>query len=258
MNSAVQYDRDAAVAIIRLNRPEARNAFDAAMRKGLKEAIDRAEADKSVRAIVIEGAGKSFSSGADLLEPLPDDFDVRDQLNGEYLPVVMAITRSCKPYIAAVNGAAAGIGCALAMACDLTMMAEDAYYLQAFALIGLVPDGGTCWQLVRQIGRRRAFDLITSGERISAARCLDLGLANRVVFAAALHDDALAWAHRLGDQAPRSVASAKAVLSRAGNMTLEESMREEAELQHSAIQSSDFGEGRRAFAEKRAPRFTGQ
>ena len=199
--AAVRYERRDAVALVTLNRPEVLNAFDAAMRRDVRIAIERANGDDAVRAVVLTGAGRAFCAGADLAEGA-SAATVEQILLEEYKPAIMAIARSTKPWIAAVNGAAAGIGSSFAMACDLMVMADNAYLYQAFMAIALIPDGGATWQLVRQLGPRRAFEMIVEGEKMRAARCVELGLANRVVPAAELLDNALGWAAVLSRKAP--------------------------------------------------------
>src|SRR5260370_23066975 len=179
----VLYESANRMATVSLNRPQVRNALDAAMRRDLRAAIDRANSDPDIRAVVLTGAGQSFCAGADLTEQLPTNFLAQQQIDDEYKPILTAITNSPKPYISAVNGAAAGIGCAVAMACDLTVMAADAYYMQAFVGIGLIPDGGMSWHLLHQLGRKRAFELIVTGEKVPAQRCQGLGLINRTTAA---------------------------------------------------------------------------
>ena len=150
----VTIERHDQVALVSLNRPDSLNAFSAELRRDLAAAVNEVNADDGIRVVVLTGIGRAFSAGADLMEVQGDDFDVRSQLNNEYKPVLMAISESSKPWISAVNGAAAGIGSAFAMVCDLTVMAEDAFIYQAFAAIGLVPDGGATWHLARtKIGR---------------------------------------------------------------------------------------------------------
>lgn len=254
----VQIERRDGVALVTLNRPDSLNAFSAGLRRDLHDAVKEVNADDSIRAAVLTGAGRAFSAGADLMEVQGDDFDVRRQLNEEYKPLLMAITGAGKPWISAVNGAAAGIGSAVAMVCDLTVMAEDAYLYQAFAAIGLIPDGGATWHLARTIGRKRAYELIVTGEKLRAPRCLDLGLCNRVVAAEELVSSSLAWAEELAGKAPLSLRYAKQALNEAMEQDVGAVISAEAELQHLCISSEDAAEGVKAFVEKRAPRWQGK
>jgi 2-(1,2-epoxy-1,2-dihydrophenyl)acetyl-CoA isomerase len=254
----VLYESANRVATIRLNRPEVRNAFDAAMRRDLRIAIDHTTTDPEIRVVVLTGAGPSFCAGADLSESLPTDVLVQQQIDDEYKPILTAITASAKTYISAVAGAAAGIGCALAMACDLTVMATDAYYLQAFVNIGLIPDGDMSWHLLHQLGRKRAYEFIVSGEKIPAARCLELGLVNRTVPTDRMLQDAIEWATQLASKPPLALRYAKEALVAAHQRDLPDSISYEAKLQKLTMRSQDFAEGRRAFLEKRKPRLTSQ
>jgi 2-(1,2-epoxy-1,2-dihydrophenyl)acetyl-CoA isomerase len=246
------------VALVTLNRPDSLNAFNAALRRDLLQAVLEVNADDSIRVVVLAGAGRAFCAGADLSEVAGDDFDVEHQLNNEYKPVLMAITDSSKPWISAVNGAAAGVGSSFAMVCDLTVMAENAYIYQAFAAISLVPDGGATWHLARTLGRKRAYELIVSGEKLPAARCQELGLCNRVVPADALLENALQWAQELAGKAPLALRHAKAALNFAMEQSVADTITEEARLQAICIASADASEGVSAFVEKRAPVWQGK
>ena len=179
----VLVERHGSVAVVSLNRPDKLNSFDSALRRELLLVVREVNEDDSVRVVVLTGAGRAFSAGADLAE-MPEDksnFRVEDQLNGEYKPALMEIHEAPKPWISAINGPCAGIGSAFGMVCDLTVMADDAYIYQAFAAISLVPDGGATWHLVRTLGRKRAYEVIVTGEKIRADKCLQWGLCNRVV-----------------------------------------------------------------------------
>jgi 2-(1,2-epoxy-1,2-dihydrophenyl)acetyl-CoA isomerase len=254
----VLIERHERVALVTLNRPESRNAFNTGLRRDLQQAVAQINADQEIWVVVLTGAGEGFSAGADLTEEQGDDFDVREQINEQYRPILMGITDAPKPWISAVNGAAAGIGSAFAMACDLTVMSEDAYLYQAFAAIGLVPDGGATWHLARTIGRKRAYELIVSGEKVRAARCLELGLCNRVVPAQQLRSAALDWAAELTARAPLALRYTKEALNRAMEADLATTIACEAELQYRCVGSADAAEGIAAFMQKRAPRWQGK
>tara|TARA_R110002073_G_scaffold172333_1_gene329457 strand:- start:320 stop:898 length:579 start_codon:yes stop_codon:yes gene_type:complete len=192
---------------------------------------------------------------------MPEDrstFRVEDQLNGEYKPILMEIYEAPKPWISAINGACAGIGSAFGMVCDLTVMAANAYLYQAFAAISLVPDGGATWHLVRTLGRKRAYEVIVTGEKLSAEKCLDWGLCNRVVPADTLLPQTLAWAEEIAGKAPLSLRYAKQALNAAIEESVGETISNEAKLQHICITSEDAEEGVVAFMEKRAPLWKGR
>ena len=256
----VSVERKGQLAIVTLNRPGSLNAFDAELRRELRLAVREVNEDDSVRVAILTGAGRSFCAGADLAETTSQDgtFRVEDQLNGEYKPILLEMAGAPKPWISAVNGAAAGIGSAFAMNCDLTVMAENAYIYQAFAAISLVPDGGATWHLVRTLGRKRAYEVIVSGEKISAQKCLDWGLCNRVVPAEELLSHAVAWAEELVAKAPLALRYSKQAVSEAIENNLGDTISSEARLQHICLNSNDAMEGVRAFMEKRPPKWQGK
>ena len=256
----VAVERRGSIAVVTLNRPDSLNAFDAALRRELLLAVREVNDDEAVRVVVLTGAGRAFCAGADLAETVTqqEHFRVEDQLNGEYKPIMLEITGASKPWISAVNGAAAGIGSAFAMVCDLTVMAEDAYLYQAFAAISLVPDGGATWHLARTIGRKRAYEVIVSGEKIRAPKCLDWGLCNRVAPTDRLMEEALAWAEELASKAPLALRYSKQAVTEAVENNLADTISGEARLQHLCLTSSDAQEGVTAFMEKRAPKWQGR
>jgi 2-(1,2-epoxy-1,2-dihydrophenyl)acetyl-CoA isomerase len=184
--------------------------------------------------------------------------DVAAYIVANYQPLMQLICTLPKPVIAAVNGVAAGAGASLALACDLRVMADDAQLMQAFSNIGLVPDAGACWFLARQVGYSRAYEIAIEGERIGAARCLELGLTNRVVPAAELLPAAHAWAATLAERPTRALALTKLALYQALQSDLAETIAYEAELQKQTIVSADHREGLAAFRERRKPVFTGR
>jgi len=256
----VLVERRGAVAVVTLNRPDSLNAFDAGLRRDLRRAVREVNDDPAVRVVVLTGAGRAFCAGADLAEDTGADphFRVEDQLNGEYKPIMLEMNRAAKPWIGAINGAAAGIGSAFAMNCDLVVMAEDAYLYQAFAAIGLVPDGGATWHLVRTLGRQRAYEIIVSGEKVRAQKCLEWGLCNRVVPADELLPRTLAWADELAGKAPLAMRYAKEALNAATDATLGDTISNEARLQHKCLTSADAAEGVAAFMQKRPARWQGR
>lgn len=254
----VLLERRGAVAIVSFNRPDTLNAIEAGIRAELLAAVTEVNADDSVRVAILTGVGRAFCAGADLTEKQPEGFDVEDQLNLEYKPIMMAITDAPKPWISAVNGAAAGIGSAFAMNCDLTVMAENAYLYQAFAAISLVPDGGATWHLARTLGRKRAFELIALGEKLGAAKCLEYGLCNKVVPADSLLDEALALAEKLAAKAPLSLRYSKEAVNAAMTQAVDQTISNEARLQKICVNSEDAREGALAFLQKRPAQFKGQ
>ena len=249
--------RDGQVAIITLNSPETRNALGEAVAAGLHSALMAVAPDPSVRAVVLTGAGAAFSAGADLKEGLPQNHRVEDMINSRYRPSLELITGMDKQVIAAVGGAAAGIGMSFALACDLVVMADTGFLLAPFSTIGLIPDGGATWFLARRLGYHRAYQLCIEAERIPAARCLELGLANRVVPADSLLDEAVTWARELAERAPLALSRTKRAMRQAMSLSLGETIALEAALQNECAASADTREGVQAFLEKRKPRFEG-
>src|SRR5690606_29485896 len=177
--SEVLYEERGRLAVITWNRPDALNTFTREMRVAFIDAMKRcAEADH-IRAVVLTGAGRGFSAGADLNSLPPAGVEVAAMLENEFGPGILAIGELPKPVIAAVNGFASGIGAGYALACDMVVMGEKAFLQLPFARIGLVPDGGLTWQFAERIGPKLAFELALSGDRVPAARCIELGLANQ-------------------------------------------------------------------------------
>ncbi len=254
----VEVTHHGAVAVVQLNRPAQLNAFSTQLRDELRLALEAVNADPAIRVGILTGAGRGFSAGADLGETMGETVDVRVALKEGYKPALQAISEAPKPWISAVNGPAAGIGSAFAMACDLTVMADDAYLYQAFTAISLVPDGGATWHLLHTLGRKRAYEFIATGEKVTAQKCLELGLCNRVVPAEALLDETLAWAQELAERAPLSLRYAKEALGFAATGSLADTIDHEADLQHICINSDDAKEGVAAFMQKRAARFSGR
>lgn len=257
--TCTRYQVEAGVATITLLRPEAMNAFNAALRRELLAQMRRAEEDGDVRVVVLTGGAKAFSVGADLKEPYnPPHETVEGLIIEEYKPMLDAIAGSTKPYVAAVQGPAAGIGMSFALNCDLMLMAEGAYLYAAFASIGLVPDGGATWHLVHAMGYKRAYQAIIEGRKIPAAECLALGLANQVIKSEDFTATVLAYAKGLATRAPLAMRYSKQLARSAMCATLEACIRDEAALQNITIASGDAREAVQAFFQKRPPVFQGR
>jgi 2-(1,2-epoxy-1,2-dihydrophenyl)acetyl-CoA isomerase len=245
------------IGVVTLNRPQAVNALNEVLRIGLRDTLQRLAADPAVRAIVLTGAGRGFSAGADLKEFTDDAGDVDKHLAGQYHPTVRAIIDSPKPVIAAVEGFVSGVAGAFVLAADLVVMSEEAFMHLPFQTIALIPDGGLCWFVARALGHQRAFEMAVESQRWSAARCLEVGLINRVVPAGTALGAAREWAVRLAAGPSVATAALKRALRNAATSTLDQSLALEVGLQRACIQHPDFSEGVRAFLEKRSPRFGG-
>jgi 2-(1,2-epoxy-1,2-dihydrophenyl)acetyl-CoA isomerase len=251
---------DSAAQIL-LNRPDALNAWNEQFGRDLLDAVTTVAEDDSIRALLITGAGRGFSSGADLKEQRTGGDgtpDLSARLKEVYHPIITGLREMPKPVVAAVNGPAVGIGCSLALAADLIVAAESAYFLLAFVNIGLVPDGGSTAFLPARIGYARAAEMAMLGERVPADQALAWGLVNRVV-----PDDDLAGAgdvllQLLANGPTASYAGSKRLLNRRMYAGLAEQLEAEADAQREQGKSPDFIEGVLAFAEKRPPNFTGK
>jgi 2-(1,2-epoxy-1,2-dihydrophenyl)acetyl-CoA isomerase len=249
------------VASITLNRPDALNAWTRELGEDLRSALDHAAESAEARAIVITGAGRAFSSGADIKAGavLGEDGkpDVLTPLREVYQPLILRVRTIPKPVLAAVNGPAVGIGFSLALAADLIVASESAYFLLAFVNIGLGLDGGASAFLPARIGHTRAFELAYLGERLPAPRALEWGLVNQVVPDADFESAVAELAARLAAGPPGSYATIKQTLNDQLYPRLEQQLDDEAVLQQERASSSDFMEGVLAFMEKRPASFTG-
>jgi 2-(1,2-epoxy-1,2-dihydrophenyl)acetyl-CoA isomerase len=252
-----------AAARLVLNRPDSLNAWNEQFGLDLRDAVDSVAGDDSVRALLITGAGRAFSSGADLKEqrnPEEDGGvpDLSARLRELYHPIITGIREMPKPVIAAVNGPAVGIGCSLALDCDLILAAESSYFLLAFVNIGLVPDGGSTALLPGRIGLARATEMGMLAERVPAAQALEWGMVNRVCADDSLESEAGELLERLAAGPTRAYANFKALLNRRLHADLAKQLEAEADAQREQGHTADFIEGVTAFVQKRPPEFTGR
>lgn len=249
-------DRDGA-RVLTLNRPDARNAIDIPMRERLLAELRRAADDPAVRAIVLTGAGGTFSAGGDVRSMEGADPDaVRARLAPVHQAVRLIATCGT-PVIAAVEGAAAGLGVSLAAVCDHVVAAEDARFVAAFGRVGLVADGGLLWTLPQRVGMGRAKEMLVFGRTVPAPRAYEIGLADSLAPSGTALGAALDLAAEAAALAPLSVAAAKRLLARADH-SLKRLLESEREEQAALFGTADFAEGRAAFAERRPPRFEGR
>jgi len=252
------------VATVQLSRPETLNAWNQQFGKDLLAALRRASQDEAVRAVLIEGAGRAFSSGADLKDISGGETtadgrpDIYKTLTERYHPIMVAIREMPKPVVASVRGAAVGIGCSLALCCDLIVAGQSAYFLLAFVNIGLVPDGGSSLFVPTRVGMARATELAMLGERLPAERALQWGLINRVVPDEQLAEESATLAARLAAGPTRSYAGTKRQLNNWLYARMDEQLELEAQIQREMSGSDDFVEGAMAFVEKRPTRFAGK
>ena len=259
MADGLRVEVDGAVALLTLDRAEALNALTVPLKAALLTTLERIAADRTVRVVVLTGAGRAFCAGQDLAErEQPDAAPLDVELRERYNPIVRALRSMGQPVIAAVNGVAAGAGASLAFACDLRIAAADARFVLAFGRIGLVPDSGATWFLPRLVGSARAAELALIGDPVSADEALRIGLVHRVVPGESLMAEARALADRLAASAPGALAMTKAALELSWSLELDAALDEEARLQGIAGASADHAEGLAAFREKRPPRFTGE
>jgi 2-(1,2-epoxy-1,2-dihydrophenyl)acetyl-CoA isomerase len=260
-HETVDLTTDGSAARILLNRPEALNAWNEQFGRDLLDAVTTVAEDDALRALLITGAGRGFSSGADLKEQRSEGDggvpDLSARLKEIYHPIITGLREMPKPVVAAVNGPAVGIGCSLALAADLIVAAESAYFLLAFVNIGLVPDGGSTAFLPARVGYARAAEMAMLGERIAAEQALEWGLVNRVVRDDELDSASAELLDRLANGPTSSYAGAKRLLNRRMYADLAGQLDAEAEAQKEQGQSKDFIEGVVAFVEKRPPNFSG-
>jgi 2-(1,2-epoxy-1,2-dihydrophenyl)acetyl-CoA isomerase len=258
----VLYEARGAVALLTLNRPDALNSFTRQMHRDLWAALDLAEADPAIRALVLTGAGRGFCAGADLaefdFEPGPDLVKRADPgpvIDQAFNPTARRLQSLRFPVIAAVNGVAAGAGASLAMTCDIAIAAPGASFIQAFSKIGLIPDAGGSWFLVERLGLARAMALAMTGDKLPAAQAKEWGMIWDV------QDDplaaALAMAEKLAVMPTKALVATRALLRDASTRTLNQQLDAERDTQSALGQTHDYIEGVMAFRQKRPAQFKG-
>lgn len=245
------------VATITLNRPKAMNAISQQMRRELKQVIEASEENDEVRVVVIRAAGRGFSSGTDLTEGLAGYENIDDQIQAEYRPVLMGIDQSAKPYISEIQGACAGIGAALAMACDLAVMSDDAFLYLPFAGLSLVPDGGMSHHLVNAMGYKKAYQTYIEAGRLPAMDCLNYDLVNKVVAAESLKQEVQVWAEKLAKGAPLAQKMGKQIMRGVHAASFEQTFDLESKIQNRCVTSQDHQSAVSAFFNKEKAVFKG-
>ena len=250
------------VLTVTLNRPSVLNSLNASMSTTFREALERAASDAAVRAVLLNASGRAFCAGQDLADALPDAEgrlpDLGHIVETYYNPIILRIRTLDKPVVCAVNGVAAGAGANLAFACDIAVAAESATFIQSFAKIGLIPDGGGTFILPRIVGLQRAAALTMLGDKLSAARAKEWGLIVDVFGDAELEGKSMELALRLAAMPTRGIGLAKRGLNASLSHSLEQQLAMEASLQREAGKTADYAEGVRAFMEKRKPTFEGR
>jgi 2-(1,2-epoxy-1,2-dihydrophenyl)acetyl-CoA isomerase len=260
MTDVLLVEKQDKVTVITINRPEVKNAVDDVVMPAIREALNDA-AQNGTRCVVLTGAGGSFSSGADIKKAVANgvsgDSTYR-MLTDVYGPTLKAIRNFPYPVIAAVDGFAAGIGCDMALACDLRLVSERAKFAELFIRVGLIPDGGGTYLLPRLVGTGRALEMMFTGMDIDAQTAVQIGLANRVLASETFMVDVLNYAGQIARQSPAALRFGKRAVQESLNSSYDEALAREASFQREILYSDDGAEGFIAFYEKRAPVWKGK
>lgn len=247
------------VGIIKLNRPSVYNSFNMPMGKEVQAKLDEYESNSEVRAIYITGEGKAFCAGQDLQEAIASDGpELRSIVKETYNPIIMRLRKIEKPIIAAVNGVAAGAGANIALACDIVIATESASFIQAFSLIGLIPDSGGTYFLPRLIGWQKATALMMLGDKVKAVEAEKMGMIYKSVSDETFAEESFAIAQKLAKMPTKGLGLTKRLLNKSMSSDFETQLADEEEIQTVAGSTYDYNEGVSAFLEKRKPVFKGE
>jgi len=259
---SIQFTIANGIAVLTLDRPDRLNSFTKAMHGEVRDALDRLQADKTVRVLVLTGAGRGFCAGQDLndraVEPGAPGVDLGESVEKYYAPLVTTLRTLPMPVICAVNGVAAGAGANLALACDIVLAAKSASFIEAFCKLGLIPDTGGTWVLPRLVGPARAMGLALLGDKLPAEKAEQWGLIWRCVPDEALMDEAMAMAEHFAKAPTKGLAFTKKAMLASWTNTLEQQLQMEAGMMRELGYSHDYREGVAAFIEKRQPHFKGE
>jgi len=260
----ILYSLEAGIARLTLSRPDKLNSFTGEMHAELRDALDRIQADSSVRVLVLTGAGRAFCAGQDLADPemsaMPDGrlADIGNVVENNYKPLILRLQNLRVPTIAAVNGIAAGAGASVALACDLVVATKSASFLQAFSKVGLIPDTGGTWFLPQRVGMARAIGLAMLADKLPAEKAADWGLIWAAYEDAEFSAKVDAMAAQLAALPTKALVRTRQAMHAAAGHTLEQQLSFEGGFMRELGWSPDYAEGVAAFMQKRAPKFTGQ
>ena len=259
MYEFIKYTQNEGVATITLNRPEVYNALNDEITYELQDIFKRISKDEEVRVVVLTGEGKAFCAGQDLKAAMAGEKrSFSESLHKRYNPLIKLIRGLKKPVIGRINGVAAGAGCSIALACDLLVMADEAYLVEVFINIGLVLDSGSSYFLPRLVGNAKAFELSTMGNKVGGKEAVGLGLVNKSVPLNELDKAVAGYTDYYSSAPTKSIGLIKQMLNKSGNANLKEMLEYEAYCQDIAGASDDYQEGVNAFLEKRKAKFTGK
>ncbi|MBL1232355.1 MAG: 2-(1,2-epoxy-1,2-dihydrophenyl)acetyl-CoA isomerase [Flavobacteriales bacterium] len=256
--SNINFKIDNGVGIIKLNRPDKFNSFVRQMAFDLQAALDECEKKPEIRAIYITAEGKAFCAGQDLAEAIdPNQTELPKIVEEHYNPIIDRLRKIEKPIVCGVNGVAAGAGANIALACDITLAAKSASFIQAFSKIGLIPDSGGTYYLPRLIGLQKAAALMFLGDKVMAEDAEKMGMIYKAIADEALQEEALKIAQTLAQMPTKGIGLTKRLLNESFKNNLTQQLAREGELQNEAGQTYDYQEGVNAFLEKRKPIFKG-